>query len=178
MKIFIITYPESKTIDKCVNRYKEFGYDPIIFMGKSVVKDYIPSNTICFINMIDLLDTIDMSEDICISEDDVWLNEKIEIEKPNDINWLGYWNVTKSFIMGAMLIYYPKDCLPHIKRQFNSKIPQHLDRFIFKYFEYILRDKPICLEIPHESIILEQYSKGKKSIRNHKYVLASIMEED
>ena len=171
MKIYIMTYPGSTTINKCVDRYKELGYDPIVFMGKCVKNDNVPSNTVMFVNMINLLDSIHLTEDIIVSEDDVYLNEKIEVKNKDIINWLGYWNVTKHFIMGAMLLYYPVDCLPHVKRQFKSKLPQHLDGFIHKYFQYELRDKPICLEIPHKSIILEQYSKGTKSIRTHKYML-------
>ena len=173
MKIYIITYKESTTIDDCVERYKELGYNPIIFMGKSIKDDNIPFNTISYINYLDLFNSISNNigdDDICISEDDVYLKEKIIIKDKNQINWLGYWNVTKSFIMGCMLLYYPKEYLQHVKRQLNAKQPQHLDGFLHKYLDYILRPTTICLEIKHHSVILEEFTKGKKTIRNHKYI--------
>ena len=137
MKIYIITYKESTTIDECVARYKELGYNPIIFMGKSIKKDNIPYNHVMFINYLDLFNSLNYDDDICISEDDVYLKEKIIIKDKNQINWLGYWNITKTFIMGSMLLYYPT---------------------------------PICLEIKHQSVILEEYTKGKETIRTHKYI--------
>ena len=171
MRIIIMTYDGSTTIDRCIERYQELGYDPEIFVGKSIVKDCIPFNEICFRNYTDLLNSIDFDDDICISEDDVYLTEKIEIEKKDEINWLGYWNTTKNFIMGTMLLYFPKELLAHVYRQFNNKQACHLDYFIHKYFQYELRHKPITKELPHNSIILEQYTKGKKSIRTHQYML-------
>lgn len=171
MRIIIITYDGSTTIDKCIERYQELGYDPEIFEGKSVVKDCIPFNEICFRNYTELLNLIDFDDDVCISEDDVYLTEKIEIEKKHKINWLGYWNTTKTRIMGSMLLYFPKDLLGHVSRQFNNKQACHLDYFIRKYFQYELRPTPITKELPHNSIILEQYTKGIKSIRTHKYML-------
>ena len=234
MKIYIITYDGSTTIKKCLARYKELGYDPIIFMGKSIIKDKIKSNIICYKNYTNLLNSLDKTEDIIISEDDVWLNEKIDIttlENSGEINWIGYWNKTEKQILGSMLIYfpqkilqhllnsidkkddiiiseddawiikkiniinkdeinwlgywkkttkqtlgsmliyYPQSKLQHVSRQFNAKQPQHLDSFINKYLDFIIRPTPITREIQHNSIILEQYSKGTKTIRTHKYML-------
>jgi len=170
MKIYIITYKESTTINECVARYKELGYNPIIFMGKSIKKDNIPYNHVMFINYLDLFNSLNYDDDICISEDDVYLKEKIIIKDKDQINWLGYWNITKSYTMGSMLLYYPKEYLQHVKRQLNGKQPQHLDSFLHKYLDYILRPTPICLEIKHHSVILEEYTKGKESIRTHKYI--------
>ena len=174
MRIIIITYEGSTTIDKCVERYKELGYDPEIFVGKSIVKDCIPFNRIMFTNYTNLLSSINYDDDICISEDDVYLTEKIEIEKKDIINWLGYVNITKHYIMGAMLLYFPKELLAHVYRQFNNKQACHLDYFIRKYFQFELRHKPIIKELPHNSIILEQYTKGKKSIRTHEYMFKPL----
>ena len=158
MKIYIITYDGSTTIKKCVARYKELGYDPIIFMGKSIIKDKIKSNIICYKNYTNLLNSLDKTEDIIISEDDVWLNEKIDIINKHEINWIGYWNKTEKQ-------------LQHVARQFNAKQPQHLDSFINNYLDFIIRPTPITQEIQHHSIILEQYSKGKRNVRTHKYIL-------
>tara|TARA_R100000654_G_scaffold12996_2_gene28280 strand:- start:14445 stop:14963 length:519 start_codon:yes stop_codon:yes gene_type:complete len=171
MRLIIQTYLGSKTIDTCVKRYKELGYEPEIFIGKSIIEDNIPSNKICFINMKDIFNSIDFDDDICMSQDDVYLNEKIQIENKDKINWLGYWNITKDFIMGAMLIYYPKNLLQHVRNTFNNKKPFRLDRLIHNYFDFILRHEPITKEIPHCSLIYQEYTKGKKTIRSHKYML-------
>ncbi len=73
--------------------------------------------------------------------------------------------------MGAMLLYFPKDLLADVSSMFNVMKPSRLDYFIYNYLDYELRHKPITKEIAHHSIILEHYSKGKKSIRNHKFML-------
>ena len=171
MKLYIITYEGSTTIKKCVARYKALGYDPIIFMGKSIIKDKISYNTICYINYTNLLNSIDKKDDIIISEDDAWIIKKINIINKDEINWLGYWKKTTKQTLGSMLIYYPQSKLQHVSRQFNAKQPQHLDSFINKYLDFIIRPTPITREIQHNSIILEQYSKGTKTIRTHKYML-------
>lgn len=170
MKLFIITHEGSTTIKRCRDRYIELGYNPIIFMGKSIVKDCISYNTVMYRNYTDLLNSLDKKEDILISEDDVYLNEKIEIDDSSEINWLGYWNHTENQTLGSMLLYFPSNILQHVARQFNAKQPQHIDRFMNKYLDFIVRPTPITQEIPHHSVILEQYSKGKETVRNHKYM--------
>jgi len=170
MKLYIITYKGSTTIKRCRDRYIELGYNPIIFMGKSIIDDNIPYNTVMYRNYTDLLNSLDKTEDILISEDDVYLNEKIEIKNSNKINWLGYWSHTEKQTLGCMLLYYPSNTLPHVARQFNGKMPQHADCFIYKYLDFVVRPTPITHEIPHNSIILEQYSKGKDTVRKHNYM--------
>ena len=91
MKLYIITYKGSTTIDKCVERYKELGYDPLIFQGKSIVEDNIPSSKVAYINYRTLLNEIDYDSDILISEDDAYLNEKIVMETKGCVIY--YWTL-------------------------------------------------------------------------------------
>ena len=166
MKLYIITFEGSTTIDKCVERYKELGYDPIIFQGKSIVKDKIPSSKVAYINYRTLLNEIEPDSDILISEDDAYLNEKIVIENTKEINWLGYWRFpTKTLgVVGSMLLYFPKKKIENISHIFNTCKPVHVDMFLDRSFDFILRPKTITKEIEHYSLI------GKK-IRKHKNVI-------
>ncbi len=70
MRILIQTYHGSKTINRCVERYKELGYDPELIMGKCIIKDNISPNHICYINWMDIFNTIEYNEDLCINQDD------------------------------------------------------------------------------------------------------------
>lgn len=166
MKLYILTYKGSTTIDKCVERYKELGYDPIIYQGKSIVEDNIPSSKVVYINYRTLLNEIDYDSDILISEDDVYLNEKIVMENPNKINWLGYCAVKKTLgVVGAMLLYFPKDTLEDLSHSLNSSRPVHVDMFLDRSLVFITRPKTITKEIEHYSLIAKKTRKHKNVIK-------------
>tara|TARA_R110002126_G_scaffold30583_1_gene99713 strand:+ start:187 stop:690 length:504 start_codon:yes stop_codon:yes gene_type:complete len=166
MKLYIITFEGSTTIDKCVERYKELGYDPIIYQGKSIVKDNIPSSKVAYINYRTLLNEIDYNSDILISEDDAYLNEKIVIENTKEINWLGYWAVRKTLgVMGGMLLYFPKNKIENISHLLNTSKPVHLDMFLDRFLDFILRPKTITKEIEHYSLIVKKIRKHKNVIK-------------
>ena len=81
MKIYIITHKYSTTLKKCLARYKELGYNPIIYNGLNITEDKIEKSQVCYLNYLKLLENDDCADDdIIISEDDVYLNEKIEIK--------------------------------------------------------------------------------------------------
>lgn len=165
MKLYILTYKGSTTIDKCVERYKELGYDPIIYQGKSIVEDNIPSSKVVYINYRTLLNEIDYDSDILISEDDVYLNEKIVMENPNKINWLGYWALRNKGVVGSMLLYFPKDTLVDLSHSLNSSRPVHLDMFLYGSLVFITRPKTITKEIEHYSLIAKKTRKHKNVIK-------------
>ena len=165
MKLYIITFDGSTTLDNCVKRYKELGYEPLIFRGKSIVKDNIPSSKVCYINYRTLLNEIAPDSDILISEDDAYLNEKIVIENTKEINWLGYWNISKSLgVVGSTLLYFPKNKIEDLSHLLNTSKPVHLDMFINRRLKFITRPKTITKEIAHYSLVVNK-------IRNHKNVI-------
>tara|TARA_R110000850_G_C9641207_1_gene433307 strand:- start:52 stop:549 length:498 start_codon:yes stop_codon:yes gene_type:complete len=153
MKIYLITHKESTTITQSLNRYKELGYEPIIHNGLNINEDLIDKNQVCYLNFLNVLEKDNGEEDIIISEDDVYLNEKIEILNKDKMNWLGFWRHNKTELCGSMVIYIPKQLLPHVIRQFKSKTPCHLDYFLKKYMDCIVRSETICKELQHHSVI-------------------------
>ena len=161
MNIVIATFESSPTFKTCHDRYKELGYDPIIHNGLKI-KNSIRKNQVCYLNFLEILKKYD-DKDLIISEDDVWLNDKINIDNKEELNWLGWWRNSETQICGSMVIYIPKRLIPHVRRQFQAKNPGHLDYFLNGYFEFIVSEKPICMELQHKSATLEK-------IRKHKYV--------
>ena len=165
MKIYIITHKYSTTLKKCLARYKELGYNPIIYNGLNITEDKIEKSKVCYLNYLKLLENDDCADDdIIISEDDVYLNEKIEIKNRDELNWLGWWRYNNNELLGSMVIYIPQKLIPHVRRQFKAKDPCHLDYFLRSYLDFIVRPETICKEISHKSLIVDK-------VRKHRHIL-------
>ena len=168
MEVFVLTHKNSTTLDNCLESLVNLGYEPNVTYGYTK-EEHFKNYQICYSSFRDkiLPRAMDVDKDLLYVEDDTILNEPIP-KMDKDLNFLGYYEIRATGIVGANIVYIKKELFPLLKNEMDKYCSQHLDRYLSKFCE---RNNIHFGLVEYDWNEVPHISMNTNKVRNHRKVL-------